>query len=57
MAQQLRNNPELFEGQVALLKATFPNASDEAARNLVSKVIEPNFNIEAIQNDLEALIS
>lgn len=56
IASQLQANPDLMHGQIDLLRAVLPNASEETLRNLVRKVSAPNFNVTSIQKDLEALL-
>ena len=56
IASQLQAHPELVQGQIDLLKKTFPNASEEKLKSILDKVVVPNFNPASINKDLDALL-
>ena len=56
IASQLQAHPELVQGQIDLLKNTFPNASEEKLKSILDKVAVPNFNPASINKDLDALL-
>ena len=53
---QMQANPDLIQGQIDLLKKTFPNASEKTLKSIFAKAAEPNFNPSSIKKDLDALL-
>lgn len=56
IASQLQGNPDLMHGQIELLRAVLPNASEEALHQLVRKLSAPNFSVASVESELKNLL-
>jgi len=56
LANLLKDDPSALDQQIALIKKSFPSASEEKLRKIVENVSNPNFNPNSIANDLSDII-